>query len=378
LCTWNSLLLFFENEAGTALPVDRLSISKESVGTHYQTKPTNIGLGMLSVLGAEKLGALSSGEADTKIALMLQSLDRAERHEGFFYDWYDARSVQKLSKWPQDNHDLDLFLSSVDNAWLAVALLIISQAKPDFAKTINDKFLSTMNFEFFYDQDTEEVRGGYSVSSGKHVDYHYPRDLISEPRIVHWVNAALNSEKAAKIKILKRLLDKNGKVPHKAAGGALFELFMPSLFVDEPYLESVLRELLAGHKKYGDENLGGLIGLSVVDNPNEHDKYQEKGFGGTYPSGSVLSSHGAALAFLFEPETAYASLLEMEKFPGFFSVEKGCAEAVDVANGKVTESRVFVNQAMLFLSLTSLGRYFPHLFANYFSGEADEVFGGLS
>ncbi len=369
LRTWYSLRNFFENEAGTTLPADRISYSEEQITIFPRTKPTNIGLGMLALLGAERLGTLNEVETDAKLAHMLESLRKADRYEGFFYDWYDSLSVQKLSQWPTDGHDLDQFLSSVDNAWLALALLIVSKAKPLLAESIRENFLDAMDFEFFFDKELEEVWGGYSVSKKEYVNYHYPRNLVSEPRIVHWVNAALCFDKDRKIEILRRLLDKEGQVPSQPAGGSLFELYMPRLFVKEKHLSRVFDQIFAQHQSYGEANLGGLVGLSVVDDPNNENRYTEMGCGGAYPSTSVLSAHGAALAFMANPEIAYRSLTEMEKISGFFD-EHGYAEAVDVKTGKVAkETQVFINQVMTMLSLMCDDEYFPELFAKFFDGE---------
>jgi len=374
LRTWASLDLFFQREESNFFPVDRLRFSLTETNIFPQTKPTNIGLGILSILGAEKLQTLDSNEANRRLGLMLESLQKIETFNGFFYDWYDSKSKKKLNQWPEDGHELDLFLSSVDNAWLALALLIVAQAKPDLAELIQEEFLSKMNFDFFFDEESNENFGGYSVSQSEYTKHHYSRDLLSETRIVHWVNAALTEDKEQRVKILQRLLNKQGAIPDKLAGGALFELLMPRLFIREKYLDVVLQQIFDGHLEYGNQNLGGMVGISVADNPNDDDRYTEMGVGGIYSSGSVISAHGVVLAFLARPEIALKAISTLELIPGFYD-EHGYKDAVDVKTGKTTLTQVFIDQAMVFLCLITLvDDYFAQLFSKYFTDEEDLAF----
>jgi hypothetical protein len=367
LATWNSLDLFFQYSENDLLPADRLRFSQSEIIISPQTKPTNIGLGMLTILGAEKIGVLAKDEFNHRLQLMIKSLAGLERSNGFFYDWYDSGTKKKLTHWLDGGSELDLFLSSVDNAWLALALLITAQAKPALAEQIHEEFLSKMDFDFFFDQDSQELLGGYSVSRGDYIENHYPRHLLSETRIIHWANAALVKDEDQKMEILSRLFDKQGEIPNKLSGGALFELLMPRLLVREKYLDEVLGQIFDEHCKYGDDNLGGIVGLSVVDDPNNKDHYTEMGVGGRYPSGSVVSAHGAVLALLVDPVIALNSLSAMEEIPGFYD-EYGYKDAVDVKSGKTTQTQIFIDQAMIFLCLVSYeDDHFAKLFSNYFS-----------
>lgn len=371
LYTWASINQLFLKEKNNFFPLDRISFSSAEINAHHQTKPTNIGLGMLSILAAEKIGQLESTEAERRIELMLESLKGLERFNGFFYDWYDAQSKKMLTHWPADNHQLDLFLSSVDNAWLALALLVVAQAKPALAELIYNEFLDHMDFDFFFDEAEQELFGGFSVSKDQYTEHHYPRHLLSEPRIIHWVKAALTKDKTERIKILKRLLNKEGMIPTKAAGGALFELLMPRLLIREEYLDHVLAEIFALHHQYGISNLDGLVGLSVADDPNNDDCYSEKGVGGTYPSDTVISSHGAVLALYINPNVAIRSLTNLETIPGFYD-KFGYRDAVDVERKIPTQTQVFIDQVMVLLGLVNYqDDSFAQLFAKYFTDEEE-------
>lgn len=392
LRTWNSINRLFQSEENNFFPADRVRFTETKnrasfptadtsspieISSFYQTKPTNIGLGLLSFLAAKEIGQLETSEAERRIKIMLDSLKNLDRFEGFFFDWYDARSKKLLTHWPDDGHELDLFLSSVDNAWLALALLIVAQAIPTLANYIQAEFLDQMDFDFFFDKERGELLGGYSVSRNEYTHHHYPRSLVSEPRIVHWAHAALCNEKLEKIEILKRLLNEQGEIPSTLAGGALFELLMPRLLIREKHMDSVLQKLFDTHYQYGLSYLNGLVGLSVADNPNDNDRYTERGVGGTYRSDTVISSHGAVLALLVNPKVAIQSLTTLEEIPEFFN-EFGYKDAADIVNKIPTHTQVFIDQAMVLLGLVGCeNESLTQLFSRYFTDEEELVFAGM-
>lgn len=362
--TWASLQLFFQERTG--FPADRLCINDQEIDIRFQTKPTNIGLGLVSLLGLERAGIIDSQKAEKHLCLILDALIKLERVNGFFLDWYDSKTGETLKNWPDDHHQLDLFVSSVDNAWLAAALLVVQQAKPALAKEIQERFLDLMDFESFFDSNTEELWGGYSVLQQRYADFHYPRELLSEPRIVHWVHAALtHGDPIKQAQILERLLDKQGNLPRQLSGGALFELLMPCLFVKEGYLNSVIKEVFSQHCEYGKKELNGMVGVSVADNPHTQ-KYEEMGIGGRYTSSSIVSAHGAALSFLVDKTIAWSTLLQLEQIPGFYD-QCGYRDAADINTHETTNSQVFVNQAMVTLGLLSCrDNYIQELFQRCF------------
>ena len=55
---------------------------------------------------------------------------RLDRHgpSGMFFNWYDERTGAVLHTWPSDGGPVYPFLSSVDNGWLAAALIVVSNA----------------------------------------------------------------------------------------------------------------------------------------------------------------------------------------------------------------------------------------------------------
>ena len=199
--TWQSFLLMLSPVSG--LPSD--NVSAAGVRARY-TSPTNIGAYLWSTLAARDLGIITPAEARTRIARTLESVARLERHpaSGQFYNWYDPDTGAKLRVWPADGSTVHPFLSSVDNGWLAAALVMVSNAVPQ-ARDEAEAILADMDFGFYYDPAAGLIRGGFwdepppgcSVldnyrDRGPDVYYtcHHYGALNTEPRIASYLGIA--------------------------------------------------------------------------------------------------------------------------------------------------------------------------------------------
>ena len=106
----------------------------------HRTSPTNIGFLIVSVLIAERLGYLSSGEMTERLSAILDTIDRMERWNGHIYNWYDTITLQPLE--PR-------YVSSVDSGNLAAALRIAARPEMSgknivtFACDTGERYLST-------------------------------------------------------------------------------------------------------------------------------------------------------------------------------------------------------------------------------------------
>lgn len=83
-----------------------------------RTSPTNIGLWLLSALGARDLGYLTTGQMVERSLATLDTLERLERHEGHFFNWYDIQTLAPLR--PQ-------YISAVDSGNLLASLWLLEQ-----------------------------------------------------------------------------------------------------------------------------------------------------------------------------------------------------------------------------------------------------------
>ena len=145
--TWHSFDLMLYPETG--LVAD--NVSAEGVRARY-TSPTNIGTYLWSTIAARDLGLISNADAVARIDRTLDTVETLERHNdsGQFYNWYDPQTGQKLTIWPNDGSTVSPFLSSVDNGWLAAALVMVANAVPERAAQARAIY-DSMHFGYYYD-----------------------------------------------------------------------------------------------------------------------------------------------------------------------------------------------------------------------------------
>jgi hypothetical protein len=208
--TWRSLTASVD--PGTYLVADNIDATLTTRSRY--TSPTNVGAYMWSAVVARDLGIIGQKEARDRIAATLTTLATLKRHEssGMFYNWYDPVTSEVLRTWPDDGSTVYPFLSSVDNGWLAAALMVVRNAVPSLKKQA-DQVLATMDFGFYYnptsrgaDVKAGALRGGFwdeqppgcSVPGnyrgrGPDVFYtcHHYDTLNSEPRIASYIGIAL-------------------------------------------------------------------------------------------------------------------------------------------------------------------------------------------
>jgi cyclic beta-1,2-glucan synthetase len=82
----------------------------------HRTSPTNIGISLLSTLAAHDFGIISAGRLVEWSRNTLSTLERLERFQGHFLNWYDTRTLQPLLPW---------YVSSVDSGNLIGHLLTL-------------------------------------------------------------------------------------------------------------------------------------------------------------------------------------------------------------------------------------------------------------
>ncbi len=82
-----------------------------------RTSPTNIGMGLLSVLSAYDLGYLSADDVAERTGRSLDAIESLERHEGHLLNWYDTASLAPL---------MPRYVSTVDSGNLAGVLIALA------------------------------------------------------------------------------------------------------------------------------------------------------------------------------------------------------------------------------------------------------------
>lgn len=164
--TWRSMIAMTDERTG--LTADNIDGGLDPDSRSGYTSPTNIGGYLWSTVIAHRLGLITDRERSRRLGQTLRTLSRMVRHEpsGMFYNWYDERTGDVLTSWPGSGDKVYPFLSSVDNGWLAAALMVIIGAGPDHRREA-DRLLDSMNFAAFYDAEarpafgTGLLRGGF-------------------------------------------------------------------------------------------------------------------------------------------------------------------------------------------------------------------------
>src|SRR5215211_1712553 len=144
--TWHSFDMMLYPQTG--LPADNVSAAGERA---RYTSPTNIGAYLWSTIAARDLGLITPAEAVARIDKTLNTLATLDRHtaSGQFFNWYDPATGERLTTWPADGSTVYPFLSTVDNAWLAMALAMVANAVPQEAAKARALY-EPMDFGFYY------------------------------------------------------------------------------------------------------------------------------------------------------------------------------------------------------------------------------------
>ena len=158
--TWRSMAAMAD--PGTGLVSDNIGADLSPASRAAYTSPTNIGAYMWSAVAAHKVGLISKQEEVTRVRQTLTTLSRLEIHEpsGMFYNWYNPQTGAKLTTWPENGNTLFPFLSSVDNGWLATALLIVEDRIPQLREQARE-IRAAMDFGYYYDAGVRQIRGGF-------------------------------------------------------------------------------------------------------------------------------------------------------------------------------------------------------------------------
>ena len=393
--TWRS---FDALALPSGLPSDMLSKNADGWSQAPYTSPSDIAAYLWSILAAETLRIIDHDEATSRLTRTLAALDKLERSHGFFYNWYDPRDGSTLKTWPGGG-PVRPFLSTVDNGWLAAALMMVGNARPDL-RSLSDGLLDPMNFHFFYDPYDPQspashpglLRGGYYVDSKTFAPFHYGM-LNTEARIASYVGIARDQLPKEHYYRMSRARPPDGdsRVPtgrgevHEYEGvpvdegfrtyrglrvvpswdGSMFEALMVTLFVPEAdwapngwgvnhplyvraSIENALQDTrLAAWGASPSSIPGG--GYRVFGVPAlSADGRKAEAAGDT-----VMTPHASFLALPYAPREA---LDNVEILAGRFKAygPHGFLDSVDVASGRVSECELAIDQGMIMAAVANV------------------------
>ena len=270
--------------AKTGLPADNIGGDLDASTRSGYTSPTNIGAYLWSTVVARDTGLISRKEAHRRMSRTLETVSGMQRHEpsGMFYNWYDEATGERLDVFPGDEAPIQQFLSSVDNGWLAMGLLMAGNADSRLKKRA-DAVRTDMDFGCYYNPDegpAGQMRGGFwdeqptddaavtgdYCGMGTDVWYtgHHYGAFNSESRIASYVAIAQGQvpaehyfgtyrtfpgdtcdwswteappvgrwERHAGVKVFQGALKYRGMQVVPSWGGSMFEALMVPLFVPE-------------------------------------------------------------------------------------------------------------------------------------------------
>ena len=131
--TWRYFEEFFSEKDNWLTP-DNYQVIPGGVLAH-RTSPTNIGFQLLSVLSARDLGFISISEMYDRLRKTFGTLDKMQRWNGHFYNWYNTRNLDLL--YPN-------YVSTVDSGNFLAYLIVLKHGLEDVKKA---PILSEIQFQ---------------------------------------------------------------------------------------------------------------------------------------------------------------------------------------------------------------------------------------
>ena len=393
--TWRS---FDALALPSGLPADMLSKTADGWSTANYTSPSDIAAYLWSTLAAEDLKIIGREEATSRLGRTLAALVKLERSHGFFYNWYDPRDGSTLKLWPGGNH-VRPFLSTVDNGWLAAALIMVRNSRPHLRAAADD-LLGPMNFGFFYDPyDATNpgahpglLRGGFYADDNTFAGFHYGM-LNTEARIASYVGISQGHLPLDHYYRMSRARppDGDGRMPtgrgevHEYQGvavdegyrtyrglrivpswdGSMFEALMVSLFV--PEAEWAPKGWGVNHPLYVRASIenatqdGRLAAWGASPSSIPGGGYRVYGVPALSADGrkaesagdSVMTPHASFLALPFAPREAMNNIeILANRFKAYGAL--GFLDAVDVSNGKLADCELAIDQGMIMASVANV------------------------
>lgn len=357
-CETEKMWAFFRdcvNDESNFLPPDNLRCEPLSCVAE-RTSPTNIGMYMLSCLGALELGLIGRAELFTRLSDTISTVEKLEKYEGQILNWYNTRTLEPLE--PR-------FVSTVDNGNFAACLHTLAEGlkrlspESDMLVFRIETVLSAIDLSFLFDRDAGLFYVGFDAGKGEFSSSHY--DFYeSESRLsVYYAVATGRIPYSAWKKLDRAVFSSDGVMYARSWSGTMFEYLLPTLLMPVYPLtfdEAAVYRCLDFQRK---ERACGVWGISESQY-YAFDKllnYQYRAFGikrsAVDPDACqrrVISPYSAFLSLSFIPSEALKNLDRLKKL-GVYG-EYGFYEAVDCTDGdaKIVKSYMAHHVGMSFLS----------------------------
>lgn len=379
--TWRGIDGLTDRDNG--LPLDTVTFAAAGSGPPAAvrigdyTNVTNVGLQMADVVGALELGLIDRDGALARLLRLLDTLDRLETDNGFFFNYYDTTSLERTSH----------FVSFVDSGWLVAGLMVTRMTFPELYERCT-ALIEQMDFAAMYDRGADLISHGYYVEPRAPSRYHYGV-LYTEARLgaliaigkgqipeSAWFNMVRTFPRDCGWQTQEPLDVRTRQVRGHAMryghyrwgavkyvpswGGSMFEALMPTVLLDElatapGSLGPNGRAHAVVQLRYARRALGLPVwGLSPSATPGG-DRYGEYG---ARPLGSLgygpgpVTPHASGLAVAVIPHAALRNLQTLAaRYPVYGDF--GFYDAVDATTGEVAYKYLSLDQSMLFLALAN-------------------------
>ncbi|MBY6037657.1 DUF3131 domain-containing protein [Fictibacillus nanhaiensis] len=360
----------------TGLTYDETRYTEEGKKNATHTSPTNIGMYMMSTVSAQQLGLIKKDEAVKRIELTLDTLEKLEKWNGLFYNWYNTHDGSIKKDWGQ-------FISQVDNGWLSAGLIVVGQAYEELYPQTS-KLVEEMNYTTLYDPEVGQFRGGYDVAKGKLTDHHYGL-FNTEPRVASYISIGKGDVPKEHWWKMYRTMpaswDWQAQVPkgHEAEydgvtvfeghyeyngvkfvpswGGSMFESLMPGIVLKEKDLGKnalglnnkrhvELQQAFAKEKGYP------AWGFSPAATPDGYSEFAATPLGTSgYKDGATVTAHASFLALEYDPEAVRKNIKALKELNTYSKY--GFYDSVNVETGEIAKAYLALDQGMIMVSIAN-------------------------
>ncbi len=377
------------------------------------TSPTDIASYLWSVLAARSLDLIDDAETDRRLRATLTMLERMDRQNHFYYNLYDVKTGARVDQ--EKFRPSSAFLSSVDNAWLAVALTMVRNARPELRDRA-ETLVKPMDFGFFYVpfdptnplEHPGQFHGGYNTVERQFTAFYGM--LNTEPRIISYLALARKQVPAEHYYRMFRTLPVD-RAPQSQRpqgvtrtylgvpvfeghyqfreldlvptwGGSMFEALMVPLFVPEEtwaprswginhplYVRAQIEQGLivrsygawgfspswtpeGGYQTYGVADIGTEVDGYRTFELSQGDKPKRGKPTGPVFEG-VVTAHASFLAMRYAPRESLRNLRSLKQTYPMFTPTEGFHDSVNVTTGAVSHCVLSLDQGMILAAIAN-------------------------
>lgn len=360
----------------TGLTYDEVRTTDKGTEEAKRTSPTNIAMYMMSTVSAQQLGIISKQEAVTRLQTTLHSLEKMDKWNGLFYNWYNTDDGSLKKDWGQ-------FISQVDNGWMSAGLIVVRQAYEELHDQTS-QLVNAMNYTTLYDPEVGQFRGGYDVAKGELTEHHYG-SFYTEPRVGSYI--AIGKGDVPKehwwkmYRTMPAEFDWQSQIPQGKTvqydgvkvfegsyvykktkfvpswGGSMFEALMPGMVIKEKELGT--RALGLNNKRYVELQIQyakdkgyAAWGFSPAATPTGYSEFAATPLGiSGYKDGATVTAHATFLALEYAPEAAQKNIKALQKLK--MAGKYGFYDSVNLKTGELAKAYLALDQGMIMISIAN-------------------------